>query len=126
MTEPTTLTTDATLTTEATPAEQISAITRRGNATLSNAREQWSGQAQELGTELRARVGHAWDNPEQVLDAVFDLVVRLIDQQREFTRGVLRATSLVGRSAGAGIQASAKAVDLEVHHATSWSQRRAS
>ena len=94
MTEPTTLTTDATLTTEATPAEQISAITRRGNATLSNAREQWSGQAQELGIELRARVGHAWDNPEQVLDAVFDLVVRLIDQQRELTRGVLRATSL--------------------------------
>ncbi|HEY2224630.1 hypothetical protein, partial [Actinomycetospora sp.] len=109
-----------------TPAEQFSAITRRGNATLTQAREQWTGQAGEIGTAVRERAGHAWDNPEHVLDAVFDLVIRLVDQQREFARGVLRATSQIRRSAGAGIQDSVKAVDLEVHHATSWSERRAS
>jgi hypothetical protein len=109
-----------------TPAEQFSAIRRRGNATLTQAREQWAGQAKDLGTEVRQRAGHAWDNPEHVLDAAFDLVIRLVDQQREFARGVLRATLQVRHSARVGIQDSVKAVDLEVHHATSWSQRRAS
>ena len=109
-----------------TPADQLSAITRRGNATWTQAREQWAGQVKELGVEARARAGHAGENPEQVLDAVFDLVVRLVDQQREFARVLLRASGQVRRSAGAGFQASAKAVDLEVHHATSAPQRQAS
>ncbi|MCD2193656.1 hypothetical protein LQ327_09715 [Actinomycetospora endophytica] len=109
-----------------TPVEQLSAITRRGNATWNQAREQWTGQVKELGAEARTRAGYARENPEQVLDAVFDLVIRLIDQQREFTRGLLRATAQIRRSAAAGIQDSAKAVDLEAHHATSSARRRAS
>lgn len=81
MSEPTASSEPTTLTTAGpTPSEQLSTITRRGNETLTDAREQWTGQVKELGSEFRARAGHAWDNPEQVLDAVFDLVVELVDQ----------------------------------------------